>query len=342
MKILIYSPYLNILGGGEQYIFNFADCFREEHQVFLVWKDHRLLSQVASRFHLDTSKIILLPYFPPRIAQRKFEVIFFVSDGSIPFLPFGKSILLFMSPFPSSNGKSLTNQLKLKLINHVVCFSRYTKSFIDQEFRTNSDLIYPAITIRPQKIAKRNIILSVGRFTQTLHHKRQDALIDAFIDLETRLPGWQLILAGGTEQGSQTLLTKLKHKISGHNISLQTDISETSLNRLYAQAKIYWHATGFGADLDHQPQKAEHFGISVVEAMGQGTIPLVFNAGGPKEILTNLSGKTWNNLEELREQTWQIAKNNNLRLNLSINAKARAQFFSKKTFCQKFHELVEK
>ena len=53
----------------------------------------------------------------------------------------------------------------------------------------------------------------------------------------------------------------------------------------YKLAKIYWHASGFGEDLETHPEKAEHFGITTVEAMINGLVPIVIDAGGQKEIV---------------------------------------------------------
>ena len=341
MKILIFTPYLDTLGGGEQYVLQFAQCMAHRHQLTLVWKNPTTLTAAAKRFRFNLRSLSIIPFLPPRSRLSEYDLVFFVSDGSVPFLPFTKSILLFMSPFLQVKGRSLINQFKLKFITYVVCFSRYTKEFIDAEFTINSNLIYPSVTIPKLTIIKKNIILSVGRFTQTLHLKRQDALIDAFIDLEPQLPGWSLIIAGGTEPGSTSFLNQLKTKARGHRISLKTNASPTTLNRLYAQAKIYWHAAGFGTDLRSNPQKAEHFGISIVEAMGQGAVPLVFNAGGPKEIVTSKSGRTWNHLKELKDLSLNLAKNESFMHLLAQGAKHRAKYFSRDKFCKQFYDLIE-
>lgn len=340
MKILIYSPYLNILGGGEQYLFQFADCFKDEHEIFWVWKDPKILKKLTSRFQLELKNMKVLPFLPPRLRLREFDVIFVVSDGSVPFVPFGKSILLFMSPFVKVGGKSLANQIKLKFIRKIVCFSEYTQKYIDAEFGVKSNLIYPAVEVSPIKVLKENIILSVGRFITTLHQKKQESLIEAFIEIEQQLPKWQLILVGGTELGSERFVQTLRKKARGHRIAIKTDISASGLSRLYAQAKIYWHAAGFGADLRQNPQKAEHFGISIVEAMGNGTVPIVFNAGGPTEIVTPQSGRVWNSLKELKELTQELAHNNQKREEIAGASKQRASIFNKQKFCERWHEII--
>lgn len=161
-----------------------------------------------------------------------------------------------MSPFHRLGGQKLATQTKLKFINHVVCFSSYTKKIIDQEYKTKSQLIYPAVTLPSRGTQKKKVILSVGRFTQNLHHKRQDALISAFSDMESQLPDWRLILAGGTEKGSSQLLSSLKKKSANHRITIKTDISHSELTQLYSQSSLYWHAAGFGADLVSHPEKS--------------------------------------------------------------------------------------
>ena len=341
MKILVYSPYLDILGGGEQYAFNFAACMAKHHQVYLVWPDKRILIKAAARFQLNLDSIIVIPFLPPRFHLKQFDLIFFVSDGSIPLLPFGQSILHFQVPFHHVSGKSLLNWLKLKFIDHIVCNSHFTKSHIDPEFGVSSQVIYPAVTIRPLNLPKENLILSVGRFTTTLHHKKQDALIRAFIELESQLPGWELNLAGGTETGSETLLRQLQDQIQGHRIKLLPNITTQVLNQLYAQAKFYWHAAGYEENLTQSPQKAEHFGISIVEAMGHGAVPLAFAAGGPQEIITPASGQLWHTLPQLTDQTLALIKDDHQWQQLSTAAVNRAQFFTVDKFCHEFYDLLQ-
>jgi len=45
--------------------------------------------------------------------------------------------------------------------------------------------------------------------------------------------------------------------------------------------------------------KGEHFGITIVEAMSAGCVPVVHDSGGPKEIVNGERGFRWQNLEEI-------------------------------------------
>jgi hypothetical protein len=48
-----------------------------------------------------------------------------------------------------------------------------------------------------------------------------------------------------------------------------------------------WHATGYGFDAEQYPAKQEHFGMTTVEAMSAGAVPVVLNTGGQREIVTH-------------------------------------------------------
>ena len=74
----------------------------------------------------------------------------------------------------------------------------------------------------------------------------------------------------------------------------------TDLAGLYQEAEIYWHGTGLGTDLEQEPEKAEHFGISLVEAMSAGCVVFAYGSGGPREIITDgVDGFLYSSTEDL-------------------------------------------
>lgn len=339
-KALFYTPYLHILGGGEQHLLSIAKCLSKTHQIYFVTPDPTLITKAFKRFNFQFD-FNTVPVFPARVQLRRFDLTFFVSNGSVPFIPLSRSHLYFMSPFKNINGRSFLTQLKLKFISQVFVNSKYAKTHIDQEFKTNAKVIYPAIKTVSQSKPKKNLILSVGRFTPTLHQKNQTALIKAFIRIESKLPGWRLVLAGGTEAGSKPLLQKLKKLARNHRIDIKPDISKTQLESLYFQAQIFWHATGYNKDIVKYPQQAEHFGIVIVEAMSHAIVPLAFNAGGPQEIITHSSGLLWDDLDDLVQKTLDLTHNPQKLKNFSQKAKNRAKFFNSKRLCQSVYEMVK-
>src|SRR3989344_6262434 len=166
MKIGIYDPYLDDLGGGEKYMMTIAQCLSKKHDVNVFWDDPEVKEGLIQRFSLDLSSItfqqnIFSPSFPlvRRLNEsRKYDLIILLSDGSIPFLFSKKTYLHLQRPLPIAR-LSLAGRLKLKRIKGIFCNSKYTKDYIDKKFSLNSKLLYPPILINPKKIDKENIIL---------------------------------------------------------------------------------------------------------------------------------------------------------------------------------------
>nr|MDQ5876961.1 glycosyltransferase [Thermoproteota archaeon] len=57
-------------------------------------------------------------------------------------------------------------------------------------------------------------------------------------------------------------------------VTLETNVCLNNLLSIMGEAKVYFH-----------PMVGEHFGISIVEAMAAGLVPIVSNVGGPTEFV---------------------------------------------------------
>lgn len=352
MKAGIYDPYLNILGGGERYMMSLARYLSEKgYEVDIFWNDRAIKSKIEKQLGINLNRVNFVEdIFYSRgdllnkwKITRKYDLIFYLSDGSIPFL-FGKrNYLLFLVPFTNIQGHSLLNRIKFIKINQVISISEFTKKYIDKEYGVESRIIYPPVSVEDFKpLKKKNIILSVGRFTKVLHNKRQDVLIETFQRMvEEGLKNWGLILIGGIEEKSD-YISKLREKITGYPIKILTNISYETLRKYYGEAKIYWHATGLGEDEAKHPEKMEHFGIVVVEAMAANCVPVVISKGGIPEIVDDrVNGYLWETKTQLEKLTFQLIKSENLRQKLATQAIKDSQRFSKKVFCQKIDEIIK-
>lgn len=354
MKAGIYNSYLDTLGGGERYTMTMAHCLaQKDWRVDVFWDDRGIGKRLEERLGIDLKNVNFVPnifkenFFKKYQLMKNYDLIFFLSDGSIPFLSAKKNILHFQIPFHDVGGKTPLNRIKLRNVDVVVCNSKFTKKFIDKEYGIKSRVVYPPVAVEEFKPgSKENIILSVGRFSRLMQAKRQDVLISGFKQMREAdgsglLKGWKLILAGGTDVGKDKSFEELKKKSKGLPIEIKENPPFSELKKLYAQAKIFWTATGFGVDEDKEPEKVEQFGITTVEAMAAGCIPVVINKGGQPEIVNhNQNGLLWNSIQELKEETFKLTKDAKLREKLSKAAQKRALDFSQKRFCQEVRELI--
>ena len=336
MHIGFYNPYLNSLSGGERYTLALASHWSKDHNVDVFWDDPNILAKAQERLHLDLTKIRIVPnvfgdgnLLKKLFVSRTYDLIFFLSDGSVPTSLAKHNILHFQMPFTSVT----TSAWKLRRYDAIVCNSSFTKDNLDPALQNKAMVIYPPVVTRVFGSSKKEkIILSVGRFHPT---KKQEILIDAFQHI---FVGWRLVCVGGLLPADTPYFKSLQRKSIGLPIDLVPNCTFDKLQTFYQKAIIYWHATGFG---EQDPKLQEHFGISTVEAMAHGCIPIVYKGGGLVEIITEgKSGFLWNTPDELVEKTKQIVNNASLISKISKLCVEQSHDFDEMKFFTAFDELL--
>lgn len=356
VKIGIFDPYLDDLGGGEKYMMKIAQCLAKNNDVSIFWDKKEDLEELKERFQLNFSNIALIPNIFTKSTgllkrlweSKKFDAIILLSDGSIPFLLSKKTFIHIQQPLPFQKIDT-KNRYKISRINKFLCNSYYTKSYIDKSLSINSLVLYPPVELKPRKIKKENIILHVGRFrirdvvTGIDDYKKQGFIVDAFEKMvRGGLKDWKLVLAVSIKKDDKNIFEDFKERTKGYPIEFTINKNNNDLWNIYSKSKIYWHATGFGGDLQKHPELAEHFGISTVEAMGAGAVPVVINAGGQKEIVkSGENGFLWNSLDDLIEKTQLLINNEKLWLQMSQQAIKRGKDFAGDRFCEELYEILD-
>jgi glycosyltransferase involved in cell wall biosynthesis len=191
--------------------------------------------------------------------------------------------------------------------------SAFTAHWIERMWGRQAEVVYSAAEPMGPPGQKEKIILHVGRFTapRSLGYKRQHTLVEVFRHMtDLQAQGWRLHFAGNAlpDRHSAEALARLRTASAGLPVQIHANAPFPVLRDLYRRASIYWHATGYGWSEDLHPDRQEHFGLTVVEAMSAGAVPVVFRSGGPKETIhEGVTGRLWDSLDELARITRQLA-----------------------------------
>lgn len=211
-------------------------------------------------------------------------------------------------------------------VDYFIANSKEVAGRIKRFYGRDSTVIYPPVDIKNSKLQipnykqttnSKNFYLTGGRLTAA---KNFDLIIKAFNEL--KLP---LLIFG---DGPQKYYLK---SISGEFINFLGEVTDEEIARLYRESLAYVVA-----------QKDEDFGITPVEAMGQGTPVIAYRGGGYLE--TVIEGKTGLFFNDLTvESLTKIVRhyhNSNYGSTMREACVLQAKKFSKERFEKEMREFV--
>ena len=366
MKIALYNPYLtDIAGGGERHFLTIAQYLSRQHQVDIVIPKFKksdlekfavLKKNLSQQFNLNLDKVNftngpfgLKTNWRQRLQfTKQYDIFYYMTDGSLFISKAKLNIVHFQIPF--NKRPHLWQKLKLKTWQVKTSNSFFTKEYIEKTWRTTIDYVHWG-SINSQdffSLTKKNVILNVGRFFSpkgNKHCKRQDFLVKTFKKMcDQGLKDWRLIFNGPTDKGKDNLkyAKKVVKLAQGYPIIFRHQSLFKALQRDYGQAKIYWHATGYGINQQKNPQAVEHLGLSTIEAMAAGAVPIVIKKGGQPEAVTHaIDGLLWNSQKELISQTRSLIDDNQLLDKLSHRAIIKSKQFSYQKFCRQTKKIFK-
>lgn len=221
--------------------------------------------------------------------------------------------------------------------------SNFTKSHLQKLWpeipESKINLLYPPVLPIPQlNLQKKNQIFVCSRLEPD---KNLESLMQAYKSSDFLVNYYSLIIAGGSDEGSPYLPELIEHT-KGYNISVLGNKPFFEIAKLYNESKFFWHCKGYGVDEKKDPYKCEHFGITTVEAMSVGCVPIVINKAGQKEIVNEKCGYRWNTKSELVRYTEKIAKKPARLKQMSDSARERAKLFSMDNFTGQMKEILGK
>ncbi|MCP5107111.1 MAG: glycosyltransferase family 4 protein [bacterium] len=359
--LALYDHCGHFIGGGQKYGFTMAHALQDIFDVTLLVNKEVTHKDISGWYHLDLSackiKVIDIPFFdqfdsslldPARVSRRTgnpFDIVakdsgnydFFINNSMNEMVYPLANVSSLVCHFPERRPRSY---FYADVYTHVIYNSNYTAHWIEKKWKfTPHKHIYPPVDMAPPEGGKirrkENIILSVARF-ETGGSKKQLEMVRTFLKLNRRFPGilkeWQLVLAGGSPDENE-YLKKIKETVdkSGvKNIRLMVNCSGDELKAMYRKARIFWHLCGLDQT---DPSLVEHFGMTIVEAMQNGLVPIVFDGGGQREIVEpGVNGFRVRSTAQLMTFTMKLIREREPGEKLSSNAFERSTLFTRETF----------
>jgi len=372
MKIGIYNRYWNTYGGGEKHIGGIAQYLSKYGTVDLIGHELFSIPRLEERLNLKLGhcKPVILSGDSDCVAEQLSSEYDLWINGTFQSSARSNakhSILFVMFPFLGNSFLSmLWRKCPLKQpiwiqqvfwrqhgfwrsYDMILANSAYTQRWVEKWWGPKSAILEPYVDLRGCSSinGKQKIILSVGRFFVGGHSKKQDVMVRTFKELydSGACPGWEFHLCGGSDHKpkNQAYLKNIIQAAKGYPIFIHPDIKRTDLESLYCDASIFWHASGYGVDEMRYPEQLEHFGITTVEAMDAGCVPIVVAKGGQKEIVQHgENGFLWHTLEELKSYTVKIMGDLGYAKRLRKQVVKNGSIYSYDVFSENLSEILTK
>ncbi len=304
-------------------------------------KSQKFLSHLSESYDIF---VAIMHGVPPFSHARKGALIVLFPTPTAPYVkPEGGLDTSLARKFPAKYlYQSWVWKKRMQTYELKTAISEFSSSWARKRWGIDCEVVYPPVNTSFRSVAKEKIILSVGRFAVEGegHTKKQEEMLDVYNRMNGERPvEWKYFSVGGlgVTAEHQAYFERLEQLANASGAQVRANIARDELNSLFERASIFWHAAGYGEDQNLRPIFVEHFGISTVEAMAAGCVPVVIKKGGQAEIVEHeVSGFLWETLDELRNYTARLINDDKLRARMSDAARKRAQLFSRETFVKNF------
>lgn len=304
MKIGFFSPTINRIGGGEWVTVNMINSLKARgHEVVVCSPEAidtaKILSVFGKKLDFDEEVNFWPSIFDPwdlrsiypnalRCFFFAFKCDFLIDTFSNVVLPWVDAVYFQGLPriFGLSKGlkgefllpyKALltrANRTKEKIL--MTC-SKFSARFIREATGLPVNVLYPPVSsfFRVEHVRsdhRMNVVVTVSRFAE----EKNLEIVPQIAKLVSG--NFLFIIAGATTRRSKNVLDSLlesirKLKVDG-SVKVLPNIPRGYLKHILRTSKAYLHTA-----------QNEAFGISIVEAMSSGCIPVVPDSGGPKEFV---------------------------------------------------------
>jgi glycosyltransferase involved in cell wall biosynthesis len=347
-NILIYGPGIDTLGGGERYLFAVADALSAKGRVVVAGPKLPSMQRLQDLGFGDRWPLGQISRSDFTAASADYDVAICQTIDLPPRSRARRSYLIVQFPSATLPGlrhpRAHFGQRRDLSTYKCVVYSEFVRRWLRELWNRDALLLPPPVhpgVYDPSR--KRPGILSVGRFFGSGHSKRQDVLIEAYLSLSQSIQDrWPLTLAGGCgdSRSDRTYIEEIHRATANHNIEVATNVSPRTLDQMYTENSLFWHATGYGRS-NAAPGQAEHFGISTIEAMSYGCVPMAFADGAQVEIVEPTFGILWNDIGELVRITAELIADPQRRSGMARGAQRASTNYTDSGFAVKCRSVFE-
>ena len=356
MRIVQVHPRMSVMGGGERVaIHSIKEALREGHEVYLacesfdvnafedffgvqgLFRNVRLLTyppfRPVARKAVLYQRLIYLQLRLRRIVSKKQGFDLILNTAEVANQPAARLPTVEYCYFPDYFGHLESNALprlwglyywparvfyhsRVSQIDRLLAVSDFTREFVRERWGRESTTLYPPCPVELYNDLvnqpKENLVITVGRIGP---EKR----MELFLDIARRMPRINFAIIGSVSPENKPYSDALR-KAAPNNVSFVL-APLRKVKDILGKAKVYVHCA-----------LNEHFGITIVEAMAAGCVPVVHNSGGAREIVTNDVGYKWEAVADASTQVGNLIENDTVRRQFSKAAAARSKLFAPEEF----------
>jgi glycosyltransferase involved in cell wall biosynthesis len=265
-----------------------------------------------------------------------------------------RNIYMCQFPFKAPDEYLRSNAKFLNTFDEIWVNSTFTRRYVNGHLRLlgvrgpQIRIVHPPASLpRPPQMTDwrdRATVMTVGRFFQGGHNKRQDVVIDIVKQLNASVGrSVPLIMAGSLHAvpSSRDRFRELQAMTEDIDCRIYPNARRDRLDELFSSSAVLIHAAGYGVDRLAFPERLEHFGIVPVEAASVGCIPVVFGEGGPAEVMGALgSPTTFHTVDEAARLIERLFENPDGSEALSRELIKKSSYFSAQAFRERVHEAL--
>lgn len=290
--LLIHVNCIPPITGGEYAFFKIFEALKTKYEVTNV-SACNIVRFLRSKYFWYVLKPTLILY--PLLMRRRYDLIFTSWSRAFPFFgdvtyaqptagamgeegyrPPPRSRFYFLNAIADAatwHWRKLFSRFSLKY--HVFISNSYwTRRLIKRALNKESLVVYPPVPTLPNvdpRQRKENLVVSIGT---VIPEKR----FELIAQVGPRVPEAKFFLMGALGERGTAIITKIAEGF--RNAGLQNNfiylgrVPERTKREILLKAKVYF-----------SPAINEPFGISIIEGMAAGAIPVAHDSGGPREYL---------------------------------------------------------